>query len=96
MNILGLIPLAIFVLCCALIVWVLAQLARQGDERRKMIVGQSMRQHLSGDGGLFDRLRGGGYGGPRAGDGRVFDALRALPGLFGAAFALQKKVWRLK
>ena len=33
MNILGLIPLAIFVLCCALIVWVLAQLARQGDER---------------------------------------------------------------
>ena len=91
MNILGLIPLAIFVLCCALIVWVLAQLARQGDERRKMIVG-----NLSGDGGLFDRLRGGGYGGPRAGDGRVFDALRALPGLFGAAFALQKKVWRLK
>ena len=88
MNILGLIPLAIFVLCCALIVWVLAQLARQGR--------QSMRQHLSGDGGLFDRLRGGGYGGPRAGDGRVFDALRALPGFFGAAFALQKKVWRLK
>ena len=41
MNILGLIPLAIFVLCCALIVWVLAQLARQGDERRKMIVGKA-------------------------------------------------------
>ena len=41
MNILGLIPLAIFVLCCALIVWVLAHLARQGDERRKMIVGKA-------------------------------------------------------
>ena len=87
MNILGLLPLAIFVLCCALIVWVLAQLARQGDERRKMIVGKAcantflvMVVYLIAC-VVVDMV------GP-ARDGRVFDALRALPGLFGAAFAL--------